>query len=480
MSGTIPFPAGQQMALTWSIPESFGGLTAAMLRRSRAFRTLGGVAVKVLTLDPRENRLQRDQILSERDALIDGVAVENLYDWLREHPLPGGSLNLEREVFTPIEPGAGTDERDTERGPLRRRIRHNEVGDVMQIDHLRVDGTLVLSDRYDSGEYGTKSGRSLVLCDETGAPVRSWRKVWHLYTAWLDRLTKKKPAFLIIDSKVVAKFALTYRREHVTTVHVVHGSHLNDGPEPVRISRREVFARLADFDAVVFPTNAQRADVRAIVGAEPNLVTVPNMLPGPMSSSDKGRRGAAMVARLEPLKQVEHAIAAVQRANAALTTPINLDIYGGGPLEQQLQELADGEPHVRLNGFTTDVQGHLAQASVLLMTSRSEAFALAIGEAMAAGCLPISYDISYGPSDFIVHKKNGWLVAPNDIDGLSAALIEASQLSEARLARMRRLARKRAADFTEERVIEIWAQTLRKAAGHAPHEPRGLLARLRR
>ena len=234
MPRTVQFPEGRQIALTWSIPESFGGLTTAMLRRSRAFRTLGGTDVAVFTLDPRENRARRDQVLADREALIDGVTVGNLYDWLREHPLPGGGLDLDREVFTPIEPGQGLDERDTEDGPVRRRIRHNDAGDVMQIDHLRADGTLVLSDRYDSTEPGTKSGRSLVLCDETGAPVRSWRKVWHLYTAWLDRFTAKKPSFLIVDSKVVAKFVLTYRREHVTTIHVVHGSHLNDGPEPVR------------------------------------------------------------------------------------------------------------------------------------------------------------------------------------------------------------------------------------------------------
>lgn len=480
MSRSIAFPEGRQFALTWSIPESFGGLTTAMLRRSRAFRTLAGTDVAVLTLDPRENRMLRDQVLAERDALIAGVTVDNLYDWLREHPLPGGGLYLDREVFTPIEPGQGDDERDSDDGPVRRRIRRNDAGEIMQIDHLRADGTLVLSDRYDRDELGTKSGRSLVLCDETGTPVRSWRRIWHLYTAWLDRLTAKKPAFLIVDSKVVAKFAVTYRRDHVTTVHVVHGSHLNDGADPVRESRRQVFAQLDGFDAVVFPTTGQRCDVREIVGPEPRLFTVPNSLPDPAPSADSGRSGVAMVARLEPLKQVEHAIEAVRRANAVLATPITLDVYGDGPLRAQLDDLVDGDPHIRLHGFATDIQKQLSVASTLLMTSRSEAFALAIGEAMAAGCLPIAYDIAYGPADFIEHRKSGWLVPPDDIAGLAAALVEASRLPERRLAPMRRRARKRAADFTEARVIEIWARVLREAAGHPAHEARGgLLSRLR-
>src|SRR5690606_12939921 len=85
------------------------------------------------------------------------------------------------------------EERDVDGGPVRRRVRRDADGAVLQIDHLRVDGTLVLSDRRDCAERGVSGGRSIVLCDESGAPVRSWRRIWHLYTAWLDRLTAKQP-----------------------------------------------------------------------------------------------------------------------------------------------------------------------------------------------------------------------------------------------------------------------------------------------
>lgn len=452
-----------------------------MLQRSRAFRTFGGVDVDVFTLDPQENRTHRDQILADRDALIDGVTVTNLYDWLRQHPLPGGSLRLDRDVFTPLQPEASEHERDTDGAPVRRLVRRNSGGEVMQIDHLRADGTLVLSDRHDTRERGVVGGRSLILCDETGTPVRSWQRVWHLYTAWLDRFTAKQPTFLIVDSKVVAKFVAGYRREHVTTIHVVHGSHRHDGPELIRPSRREVFARLADFDAVVFPTLGQRDDVQAIVGPEPTLIAVPNALSN-ADAPERARSGAAMVARLEPLKQVDHAIAAVQRANAQVRPPITLDIFGDGPEKARVHELVQDDPNVRLHGFVNDVQHKLSTASTLLLTSRSEAFALAIGEAMAVGCLPIAYDIAYGPGDFITHGKDGWLVAPNDIDALAAALTEANQLDERTLARMRTRARARAAAFSEQRVFTMWARALRQARGGAatPLAARKVLARLRK
>lgn len=464
MAGRVRFPQESQIALTWSIPVSFGGLTTALFRRSRAFAALGGVDVDVFTLDPQENRIARDQMLHERDALFPGVRVNNLYDWLSEHPLPGGTLRLDRDVFTPLEPADGREERDTENGPLRRRVRSNDAGETMQIDHFRPDGSLMLVDRRDCRERGTTGGRSIILCDATGTPVRSWKKIWHLYTAWLDRFTAKKPTFLLVDSKVVARFVAGYERDHVTTIHIVHGSHLDDAGTQIRESRRELFTHLHDFGAVVFPTQGQRDDVRALVGPQPNLAAVPNSLPD-ISRAENARSGSALVGRLDSIKQVEHAISAIQLANRSLASPTTLDIYGDGIEKQALLDLIDHDPHIRMHGFVPDVQTRLAAASTLLLTSKSEAFALVIGEAMATGCLPIAYDIKYGPSDFIIHRENGWLVAPDDVNALAAAIIESIETPEPQLALMRERAIERAADFSEEAVIAIWAKVIDEARG---------------
>ena len=57
-----------------------------------------------------------------------------------------------------------------------------------------------------------------------------------------------------------------------------------------------------------------------------------------------------------------------------------------------------------------DARRELATASFLLLTSRSEGSPLVLVEAMAAGCLPIAYDVRYGPSDLIRNGRNGFLV----------------------------------------------------------------------
>ena len=46
-------PQGRHFAVTWSIPDDYGGMTAAMLARSSAFSRLGGTPVDVLTFDAR-------------------------------------------------------------------------------------------------------------------------------------------------------------------------------------------------------------------------------------------------------------------------------------------------------------------------------------------------------------------------------------------------------------------------------------------
>ncbi len=95
-------PQGRHFAVTWSIPDDYGGMTAAMLQRSSAFSRLGGTPVDVLTFDARPDTADLEVRLRERGVVDHGVRLVNLYDWLRGHPLPGGSLRPERDVFTPL------------------------------------------------------------------------------------------------------------------------------------------------------------------------------------------------------------------------------------------------------------------------------------------------------------------------------------------------------------------------------------------
>ncbi|MEV1128393.1 glycosyltransferase [Agromyces sp. NPDC049794] len=459
-------PAGRYFALTWSIPDQFGGMTAAMLHRSAAFHRVAGVSVDILTFDDRPDSSSLDRRLQDRGVLADGVRVVNLYDWLRKHPLPGGSLAADR-VFTPLAEAEATEVRRSDHAVVAR-VRRGDDGRILQVDHLRPDGSLVLSDRRDVRERGALGGRSVVLCDGEGSPVRSWRRIRPLYTAWLDALTARQPSFMIVDSKTVAPFMLTYRRAHVVTAHVVHASHRPGAGQSgtVRASRREVFEHLDDYDLVAFLSRRQATEVTELVGAQRNLVVIPNSL-SVMPVGDVGQRDpfrGVVLAALEQRKRVEDAVDAVQLANSRLEKPLRLDVYGDGECRSAIESHIVDPSVVRLHGYDPGARAKLAEASFLLLTSRSEGFPLVLVESLAMGCLPIAYDIRYGPADIIRDGRNGFVVPAGDVEALAAALQRLRDLPPGRVMAMRRAAVRSARRFDDERIVALWARELKRAA----------------
>lgn len=443
--------------MTWSIPEHYGGMTTALLRRSRAFVQLGGASVDVLTFDPALDAAPTERRLRDTGELIDGMRLLNIYDWFRDHAVrddtvrdPGVKLDRERHPFAPIEGGP----------PLgRTRVREAADGTVLQVDHYRADGSIVLSDRRDVAERGTVGGRSVVLCDAVGRPVRSWSRLWGFYRFWLDELRRHEPSFFIVDSKTMAPFAMTYNRKRAVMLHLVHASHLagTDPYGPLRDSRSAVFERPGGFDSVVLLTERQKADVARRTHAH-NLSVIANsteLVGGEAAHPEAGR--GIVLASLDARKRVDHAIRAVQAVPGA-----SLDVFGDGTLRPRLEALAAGAP-ITFHGHRTDARRSLASASYVLLTSSSEGFPLVLVEAMAAGCVPIAYDVPYGPSDLIVSGRNGYLVRPGDVDGLAAAIAKLEALPPRRLAAMRRAAMRTARHYSDLEITRAWAKEERKA-----------------
>lgn len=432
--------------LTWSIPDNFGGMTSALLHRSRAFVRLAGRPVDILTFDARTDYAVVERDLRDRGELIDGMALVNLWDWFRIHPLPesaAGSLTLERHAFTPLEP----------HGLVATRLAADGVT-VLQVDYRRPDGTLLATDRRDCRQQGTLGGRSIVLCDERGNPVRSWGRVWAFYRFWLDLVRERRPSFLLVDSKTVANFAGTYRRKRAVTMHVVHNSHLQGGL--LRASRRAVFENLTDFDSVVLLTERQRDDVRALLGHGTPIAVIPNgrEVGAPVRLQREVSRGVVL-ASLTTRKRVQHAIRASMAAGASL------DVFGDGEQRAALEAIAG--PTVRFHGHVPDARAQLADASFLLLTATAEGLPLSLVEAMAAGCLPIAYDVDYGPADLIVDGRTGFLVPAGDEAALVAAIERLLALPPRTVTRMRRAAVRAAAAYSDVSVTRAWAREMRAA-----------------
>ena len=106
-------------------------------------------------------------------------------------------------------------------------------------------------------------------------------------------------------------------------------------------------------------------------------------------------------------------------------------IVGGHPGEWEGEHPADtiarlGVRGVFLAGWYdhVEVPAFLSVADVFALASVREQFGLVLVEAMACEVPPVAVD-RFGPGEIIADGETGWLVEPDDVGGLAAALLEA-------------------------------------------------------
>ena len=247
---------------------------------------------------------------------------------------------------------------------------------------------------------------------------------------------------------------------------------------------REVIAReYRRLDAVVTLTDADRREYAAALApdgsaagvAAPVVVAVPNGLH--RACDGRGlrlRRRAPVVVsagRLSHQKGFDLLVRAY-RAVAREHPRWQLRIYGRGRQEERLRErvrrygLAE---RARLMGATDRLDRCLATASLFVLSSRSEGFSMVLLEAMASGLPVVAFDCPHGPGEIIRSPREGLLVPPGDVRGLSAGICR--MIADPALRReMGAAARARAADFLPERIAPMWERLFtdlqtRQAAG---------------
>ncbi len=244
--------------------------------------------------------------------------------------------------------------------------------------------------------------------------------------AQLDRMVGDDRVFMSVEARNIDHLLLTYHNPNVQQLYVLHNPHIEPPyNDPTRIQRafRPLLNRHGVVGAVVFLTNAQRADMESVLGPQDNFFVVPHAVtPPPVHPGTAGDPElVVMVARLEHQKRVEDAIEAF--ALVLENRPqARLEVYGDGPEREQLQRKIDRlgiEASITLAGYTDDPGGVYQRAALSLLTSRHEGFALVLLESLARGCPPVSYDVRYGPSELISHEVNGLLVEEGNVPAMA-------------------------------------------------------------
>lgn len=470
-------PAGRQFALTWEIPDNFGGLTKAMLQRSNAFAESAGTPVSILTFSLQANLDDVRADLRTRGLLGDGVTLHNLWEDLRTMP-----DDVLREAKVDPQFGKPQDFDPADAEPLlcagdefARIHRSDDQSGTTGVQILRTNGTVVAS------QVWTRVGSGNPLCEfgdlvlETalwardGSLVGGWRGSWGLWNFWIDRQTAGEPSYAIVDSSVIADCMAHRGPGSATTLYLFHNNHLTRRREPpygpLDRWRRYVSEHHADFDALVFLTEKQRLDFGRLLGDVDNSHTVPNIVMGSDAPSkvEREEKRAIVLARFGPQKRLDHALRAIAAASDS-NPDLHLELYGTGPREPQLRELAAAlKAPAAFHGYTESPAVEFERSSFSLLTSTHEGFGLTLIESMAAGCVPLAYDVPYGPSDIITHGVDGFLVKAGDHKAMAKQINDFLALDPRTVGKLRKAGRKRAQDTAEMPIIGMWGDAMRAA-----------------
>jgi len=102
-------------------------------------------------------------------------------------------------------------------------------------------------------------------------------------------------------------------------------------------------------------------------------------------------------------------------------------ILGTGEEEIHLKKLTKElgiEKRVVFAGFQNNPYKFMKNASIFVLSSLWESFAIVIAEAMACGVPIVSTDCPSGPGELIISGENGLLVPPQDEQALASAMLK--------------------------------------------------------
>lgn len=439
------------------VPDLDGGYTIATLSRARQLADAGVPGGPLLlTVDPGTADAHAEHRAEfARRGLADAERFRNLFD---EASVEGRAAHWLREAAHP-------------RGEADSSLEYREVAEgVIELPVIAGDPDWHTSDA------------PVIVRERPSAKPTVIDGFGALYRAWLAhvvadlRAQDDRPVVVIVESRQLGELLAGWDDPAVRLVHAIHTTHL-EPPHTADAPLNALWSRWFDvverFDAVLWPTASQHADVQERFGASDVHFVAPHAVAPaerivPAAERIPGR--VVALGRLAAGKRHDLAIRAfakvVPRAPGA-----TLEVWGVGTerphLEALVAELGLGEA-VSLPGAASDPGAVLSRAQVYVSTSAFEGQGLALAEALAQGTPAVSFDIRYGPRD-VLAAGGGMLVPDGDLPGLADALVSVltdgalrARLADEALAASRNLSPQRAMDTLAAVVTEVLARPSRR------------------
>ncbi len=138
---------------------------------------------------------------------------------------------------------------------------------------------------------------------------------------------------------------------------------------------------------------------------------------------------------------------------------VRLLILGEGEERNELEKLIISlrlAKNVDLPGYVANPYAYMSRASVFVLSSSWEGFAVVLVEALSCGATIVSTNCPSGPAEILENGRYGSLVPVGDAPALAFAILEALENK-----RDATLQRKRAQNFSEDRAISAYLTLFR-------------------
>jgi N-acetyl-alpha-D-glucosaminyl L-malate synthase BshA len=267
------------------------------------------------------------------------------------------------------------------------------------------------------------------------------------------------------SSAITAKMVLAQEGIYLPVITTLHGTDITLLGKDASFEPVISFA-INQSDAVSAVSQSLKNDTYKLFGINQEIEVIPNFLNAEHQtapSSNELRSEYALpeekvlvhMSNFRPVKRIIDVIEIFERVRHAI--PSKLILLGDGPertrAEQKCRELGINEL-VTFVGNLKQPQELLGIGDLFMLPSESESFGLAALEAMAAG-LPVISTNTGGIPEVNRHGVTGMMSDVGDVEDMAKNSIYLLS-DEKRLAKFKDQARKRAEDFSLEKILPLY------------------------
>jgi len=302
------------------------------------------------------------------------------------------------------------------------------------VNYYTTGGDLCIKAYFEFSDAGAMPNKYIVY-DDCENVIKECEDSAELAAYYLSQTIKDDKFYmLVIEDGLMSKAAtmVESNKKNIAKCAVVHSIFLNDAYN-LKSGPQKYYKYLCEnhkkFDGIVMLTKSASNDFHSLYGKKQNMFVIPHPYPYDIEKVDFSKREqkkAVIIARLDPLKQINYAIDIYSHVVKEVPDAV-LDIYGHGPEEEQLNKQIKAlglENNVFLKGYTDKPLTIFNTAVLSLFTSGAEGFGLTLVESICNGCPAFAFDIKYGPSEIITNGQTGYLFSRFDTKGFAKKVIE--------------------------------------------------------